>query len=211
MLSISPFQFFISFSCVFIKFDTKFYRATLLEISFLHFCNASLLHTLTQLTVKSDMLKLLSWNLHWSSSKNVCLGWCPRCGYSIASCRATHSVSLLSWRTVYMIISLKYLIPLITKIPFLIPVAVSAAVSVSFAGTSLVVAAASCWLCIQELLWGKAPSQELSFLVLLVLLLLHGFHVPYTNSMRYLGLSWHNVIVSNDLYNIHVHLLFILP
>jgi hypothetical protein len=38
---------------------------------------------------------LSSWNLHWSSSKNVCLGWCLRCGYSVASCRATHSVSLL--------------------------------------------------------------------------------------------------------------------
>jgi hypothetical protein len=51
-----------------------------------------------------------------------------------------------------MIISLKYLIPVITKRPFLIPVAVSAAVSVSSVGTSLVVAAASCWFCIQELL-----------------------------------------------------------
>jgi hypothetical protein len=29
----------------------------------------------------------------------------------------------------------------------------------------------------------------------LVLLLLHGFHVPFTNNMRYLGLSWHNGIV----------------
>jgi len=48
------------------------------------------------------MLKLSSWNLHWSSSKNVCLGWCLRCGYSFASCRATHSVSLLSWRAVYI-------------------------------------------------------------------------------------------------------------
>ena len=28
--------------------------------------------------------------------KNACLGWCLRCGYSVASCRATHSVSLLS-------------------------------------------------------------------------------------------------------------------
>jgi hypothetical protein len=52
----------------------------------------------------------------------------------------------------YVNISLKYLIAVITKIPFLIPVAVSAAVSVSSAGTSLVVAAASCWLCIQELM-----------------------------------------------------------
>jgi len=104
VLSISPFQFFVSFCCVFIKFDTKFDRATLLEISFLHFRIASLLHTLTQLAVKSDVLVLSSWNLHWSSSKNVCLGWCLRCGYSFASCRATHSVSLLSWRTTYVCI-----------------------------------------------------------------------------------------------------------
>ena len=60
MLSVSPFQFFISFCCVFIKFDTKFDRATLLEISFLHFRNAPLLHTLTQLAVKSDVLMLVS-------------------------------------------------------------------------------------------------------------------------------------------------------
>jgi len=39
---------------------------------------------------------LSSWNLPWSSSKNVCLGWCLRCGYSVANYRATHSVSLLS-------------------------------------------------------------------------------------------------------------------
>ena len=45
---------------------------------------------------------LSSWNLHWSSSKNVCLGWCLRCGYSVASCRAMHSVSLLSWHTTYI-------------------------------------------------------------------------------------------------------------
>jgi len=64
----------------------------LLEISFPHFCNASLLRTLTQLTVTTDVLMLLSWNLHWSSSKNVCLGWCLRCGYNFASCRATHCV-----------------------------------------------------------------------------------------------------------------------
>jgi hypothetical protein len=38
------------------------------------------------------------------------------------------------------------------KRPILLPVAVSAAVCVSSAGTSLVVAAASCWFCIQELL-----------------------------------------------------------
>ena len=44
---------------------------------------------------------LSSWNLHWSSSKSVCLGWCLRCGYSFASCRATHSVLLLSWHTLY--------------------------------------------------------------------------------------------------------------
>jgi len=62
MLSISPFQFFVSFCCVFIKFDTKFGRATLLEISFLHFRNPSLLHTLTQLAVRSDVLMLSSWN-----------------------------------------------------------------------------------------------------------------------------------------------------
>ena len=45
---------------------------------------------------------LSSWNLHWSSSMNVCLSRCLRCGYSFASCRATHSVSLLSWRTAYI-------------------------------------------------------------------------------------------------------------
>ena len=60
MLSIRPFPFFVSFCCVFIKFDTKFDRATLLEISFLHFRNASLLHALTQLAVKSDVLMLPS-------------------------------------------------------------------------------------------------------------------------------------------------------
>jgi len=102
MLSISPFQFFVSLCCVFIKFDTKFHRATLLEISFLHFRNASLLYTLTQLAVNSDVLKLSSWNLHWSSSENICIGWCLRCGYSIANCWATHSVFLLSWRTTYI-------------------------------------------------------------------------------------------------------------
>jgi len=80
MLSITPFQFFLSSCCVFIKFDTKLYRATLLEISFLHFRNTSLLHTLTQLAVKSDVLMLSSWNFHWSPSKNVCLGWCLSCG-----------------------------------------------------------------------------------------------------------------------------------
>jgi hypothetical protein len=42
--------------CIFIKFDAKFDHATMLKISFLHFCNVSLLHTLTQLAVKSDML-----------------------------------------------------------------------------------------------------------------------------------------------------------
>jgi len=54
----------------------KFSRATLLEISFLHFRNKSLLHTLRQLAVKPDMLKLSSWNLHWTSSRNARLGWC---------------------------------------------------------------------------------------------------------------------------------------
>ena len=89
MLSINPFQFFVSFCSVFIKFDTKFDRTTLLEISFLHFRNASLLHTFTHLAVKSDVLMLSSWSLRWSSSKNVCLGWCLRCGYSFASCLIT--------------------------------------------------------------------------------------------------------------------------
>jgi hypothetical protein len=60
MLSIHAFT---SFCCVFITLDdAKFDRATLLEISFLHFRNASLLHTLTQLAVKSDELTLSSWN-----------------------------------------------------------------------------------------------------------------------------------------------------
>ena len=86
------FNFPLSFCCVFVRFDTKFGHVTLLEISFLHFCNASLPHTLTQLAVKSDVL--LSWNLHWTSSGNVRLGWCWRCGYSIASSPATRSVSL---------------------------------------------------------------------------------------------------------------------
>ena len=49
---------------------------------------------------------LLNWNLHWSSSKNVCLGWCLRCGYSVASCRAMNSVSLLSWHTTYIYVTL---------------------------------------------------------------------------------------------------------
>ena len=48
------------FCCVLLKFDTKFHRATLLEISFLHFRKPSLLHTLTQLAVTSDMLMLSS-------------------------------------------------------------------------------------------------------------------------------------------------------
>jgi len=60
MLSIAHFNFPLSFCCVFIKSDTKFDRVTLLEISFLHFRNLSLLHTLTQLDVKPDVLKLLS-------------------------------------------------------------------------------------------------------------------------------------------------------
>jgi len=54
-----------------------------------------LLHTLTQLPVKSDMLRLSSWNLHWTSSRNVHLSWCQRRGYSIASSWATRSVTLL--------------------------------------------------------------------------------------------------------------------
>jgi hypothetical protein len=41
MLSISPFELFISFCCIFFKFD----HVTLLEISFLHFHNVSLLQT----------------------------------------------------------------------------------------------------------------------------------------------------------------------
>ena len=102
MLSISSFQFFISFCCAFIKFDTKFDSATLLGISFLHFRDVSLLHENTQFAIKSDVLMLTSWNSHWSASKNVCLGWCLGCGYSVASFRATHSVSLLSWRITYM-------------------------------------------------------------------------------------------------------------
>ena len=47
-------------ACVFIKFHTTFYRTTLLEISFLHFRNASLIHTLAQLAVKSHVLMLSS-------------------------------------------------------------------------------------------------------------------------------------------------------
>jgi len=61
-----PFSIFRKFLLRFIKFDTKFDRATLLEISFLHFRNASLLHTLTQLAVKSEVLMLSNWNLHCS-------------------------------------------------------------------------------------------------------------------------------------------------
>ena len=59
MLSISP-SFFVSFCYVFIKFHTKFDRPTLLEISFLHFRNTSVIHTLTQLAVKSHLLMLSS-------------------------------------------------------------------------------------------------------------------------------------------------------
>ena len=74
----------------------------LLKILFLHFRNMSLLHTLTKLADKSDMLKLSSWNLHWTSSSNVRLGWCLRRGYSVASFRATCSVSLLFRHTSYL-------------------------------------------------------------------------------------------------------------
>ena len=87
MLSITPFQFFISFCCVFVKFDSKFDRATLSKTLLLHFRNVSLVNTLTQLSVKSDMSKLSSWNLHWISSRNVRLGWCRRRCYSFASSR----------------------------------------------------------------------------------------------------------------------------
>jgi hypothetical protein len=52
MLSIRPFQFYASFCWVFIKFDEKFDSTTLLEISFMHLRNASLLHTLTQLAAR---------------------------------------------------------------------------------------------------------------------------------------------------------------
>ena len=79
--------------------------ATLVEVSFLHFRNASLLHTLTQLAVKSDVLKLSSWNLHWTSSRIVRLVWCRRRGYSIASYRATRSVSLLFRHTSYIVVT----------------------------------------------------------------------------------------------------------
>ena len=73
----------------------------MLKISFLQFRNASLLHTLTQLTFKTDVLMLLSWNLHLTSIRNVRLGWCWRRGYSIASSRATCSVSLLFRHSLY--------------------------------------------------------------------------------------------------------------
>jgi hypothetical protein len=73
----------------------------MLQISFLHFRNPSLLHTLTQLAVNSDVLYLSSWNLHWTSSRNVRLVWCLRCGHSVASCWATCSVSLHFRPTVY--------------------------------------------------------------------------------------------------------------
>jgi hypothetical protein len=44
MLSISPFKYFVSLCWVFIKFEAKFNRATVLEISFLHFRNYTHLH-----------------------------------------------------------------------------------------------------------------------------------------------------------------------
>jgi len=94
MLSISSFELFLSLCCIFFKIDAKFDCVTLLEFSFFHFRNTSLVHTLTQL--------LSSWNLHWTSSRNVCLGWCQRRGYSVASCRATCSVSLLFRSALYV-------------------------------------------------------------------------------------------------------------
>jgi hypothetical protein len=80
-LSIRPFEYFVSFCWVFIKFEAKFDRATLFEISFLHFRNQSLLHTFKQLAVKSDVLTLSKWNLHWTSNRNVRLWRCRRRGY----------------------------------------------------------------------------------------------------------------------------------
>jgi hypothetical protein len=51
MLSISSSSFFVSFCSISIKFHRKFDRVALLEILFLHFRNASLIHTLTHLAV----------------------------------------------------------------------------------------------------------------------------------------------------------------
>ena len=59
------------------------------------------IHTLTQLAVSSYVLSLSSWNLHCISVWNVRLGWCRRRGYSVASSRATRSVSLLFRHTSY--------------------------------------------------------------------------------------------------------------
>ena len=60
---------------------------------------------------------LSSWNLHWSSGKNVCLGWCLTCGYSFASCRATHSVSLPSWHHVYCYDVVRYSSSYVSQVP----------------------------------------------------------------------------------------------
>jgi hypothetical protein len=102
-----PVLTFHKFLFVFFKFGAKFDCVTLLEILFLHFRNTSLLYT--QLTVKSDMLKLSSWNVHWTSSRNVHRGWCWRHGYSFASCRATRSVSLLFRPTLFTPLYVVYL------------------------------------------------------------------------------------------------------
>ena len=97
MLSMSPFQFFLSFCCVFIKFDTKFVRQLCSRFRFSIFVTR---HYYTHL--HNSLSNQTCWNLNWSSNKNVCLGWCLMCGYSVASCRVTHPVSLLSWRTTYV-------------------------------------------------------------------------------------------------------------
>ena len=49
------------------------------------------------------MLKLLSWNMRCTSSGNVRLSRCWRRGYTTASSRATHSVSLLFRPTLYVV------------------------------------------------------------------------------------------------------------
>jgi hypothetical protein len=46
---------------------------------------------------------LSSWNLHWQSSRNVCLCWCQRRGYNFASSWAIRSVTSLFRHTLYIL------------------------------------------------------------------------------------------------------------
>ena len=73
----------------------------LLQISFLHFRNVSLLNTLTQLTVKSDVLSYRVETCTEHQVRTYILADVKGVGYSVASSQATCSVSLLFRHTLY--------------------------------------------------------------------------------------------------------------